>query len=356
MSERDVSPSQLPFKITPRRVVLAIVVVLLIIIAATSFFTVNQTEQAVIVRFGRYDRTVGPGLHFKLPFGIETNYNVPTQVIQNMQFGFRENTNADFPEESIMLTGDLNIIDVEWIIQYRIDNPRNWLFNVQRSLPIAARQARMTAQDDQRRKTIRDISQSVINRLVGDRALLDVIGQSRQRIQDEGRQRMNEILKSYGLGIDVTQVRLRDIVPPEGRVQDAFEDVNRAVQDMNRLINEGREQYNKEIPKARGEADRIIQEAEGYAAQRVNEAQGDVARFSAVLQEYEQSENVTRTRLYYESMEEVFKDKQGLQIVDRSLENLLPLMNLSQGGGSLFDSGQNTSQSQQTQQAQGGQQ
>lgn len=355
MSERDVSPSQLPFKITPRRVVTAIVVILLIVIAASSFFTVNQTEEAVVLRFGRYDRTVGPGLHFKLPFGIEKNRNVPTQVIQNMQFGFRENTNADFPEESIMLTGDLNIIDVEWIIQYRIDNPRSWLFNVEQFLPAGAQQARMGRGVDQRRKTIRDISQSVINRLVGDRALLDVIGQARQNIQDQGRQQMNEIFQKYGLGIDVTQVRLRDIVPPAGRVQDAFEDVNRAVQDMNRLINEGREQYNKEIPKARGEADRIIQEAEGYAAQRVNEAQGDAARFNAVLAEYEQSEEVTRTRLYYESMEKVFENKEGLQIIDRSLENLLPLMNLGQGGGNLLGSQQSAQQAQQAQQSQGGQ-
>jgi membrane protease subunit HflK len=337
MSERDVSPPQLPFKLRPRTLIIIVIVIALIVIVMGSFFVVDQTEEAVVLRFGQYNRTVGPGLQFKLPFGIEKNYNVPTQVIQSMQFGFRVErpgvntvfSDVDYPEESIMLTGDLNIIDVEWIIQYRIQNPQEWLFNV-----------------ENREKTIRDISQSVINRLVGDRAILDVIGDARTVIEDTGRQEMQRILDSYGLGVNITQVRLQNIVPPVGRVQDAFEDVNKAIQDMNRLINEGREQFNNEIPRARGEADRIIQEAQGYAARRVNTAEGDVARFNSVLTEYQADPQTTRTRLYFEMMEDVFAEAEDTELIDRNLQNFIPLLNLDrqQGGATPAQQQQGGSQ------------
>ena len=320
MSERDVSSPQLPFKLRPRTLVIIVIVIALIVVVMGSFFVVDQTQEAVVLRFGQYHRTVGPGLQFKVPFGIERNYNVPTQVIQSMQFGFRVDqpgvntirSDVDYPEESIMLTGDLNIIDVEWIIQYRITDPRDWLFNVQNQ-----------------GKTIRDISQSAVNRLVGDRAILDVIGNERPTIELQGRDTMNEILDSYGLGINVTQLRLQNIVPPVGRVQDAFEDVNRSIQDMNRLINEGREAFNNEIPRARGEAERVVQEAQGYAARRVNTAEGDIARFNSVLTEYEADPQTTRTRLYYEMMEDVFADAEDTELIDRNLQNFIPLLNMN---------------------------
>jgi membrane protease subunit HflK len=316
MSERDVTPGGFPLPIKPKHVAPIVIVVLVIAVAFTMFFTVDQTEQAVVLRFGRYHRIVGPGLNFKLPVGIEKNYNVPTQQIQKMEFGFRTqqggiNTSysgGDYPEESIMLTGDLNILDVEWVIQYRIDEPRNWLFNV-----------------ENKHKTIRDISQSVMNRLVGDRAILDVIGSERSNIEDQAQQQMEQIYDSYGLGITVTTVKLRNVVPPKGEVQDAFEDVNKAIQDMNRLINEGKERYNQEIPKARGQAKQAIQEAEGYSARRVNNAQGDVARFLSVLDKYEQSPDVTTTRLYIETFEDVFADGETTDLIDRDLENFIPL-------------------------------
>ena len=322
MSERDVSPPQMPFKLRPRTLIIIVVVIALIVVIMGSFFVVDQTEEAVVLRFGQYNRTVGPGLQFKLPFGIERNYNVPTQIIQSMQFGFRVDrpgvntirSDVDYPEESIMLTGDLNIIDVEWIIQYRITDPQDWLFNVQNQ-----------------EKTIRDISQSSVNRLVGDRAILDVIGNERPTIELQGRDSMNEILDSYGLGINVTQLRLQNIVPPVGRVQDAFEDVNRSIQDMNRLINEGREAFNNEIPRARGEAERVVQEAQGYAARRVNTAEGDIARFNSVLTEYQADPQTTRTRLYFEMMEDVFADTEETELIDRNLQNFIPLLNLERG-------------------------
>ena len=320
--------NQVPFrppqlKIKPRMIFILVLVVFAAAMGVSSLYMVDQTEEAVILRLGKFNRIASPGLHYKMPFRIEQNYNVPTQVIQNMSFGFRTEKSGvetiysrnDFPEESVMLTGDLNIVDVEWIIQYRIVDPVAWLFNV-----------------ENREKTIRDISQSTLNRLVGDRGIFDVIGKGRVDIETRGQEQLNDVLKSYNLGIKVTTIKLRNIVPPIGAVQDSFEDVNKAQQDMNRLINEGKEAYNKEIPKARGEADRIIQEAYGYQAERVNQAKGDVARFNAVYDEYRKSKDITKSRLYIEMIEEVFKSEEKTDLIDKNLDNFLPLKSLQSGG------------------------
>lgn len=341
MSERDVSPPKMPFNLSPRLVIIILAVVIVIVIATGSFFVVDQTEQAVVLRFGKYMKTVGAGLQFKLPFGIDRNYNVPTEQIQREEFGFRSDrpgettlySAADYPRESIMLTGDLNIIDVEWIIQYRIIDPRAWLFNVesvQGGIGLRAMPPVGATSQDRRVKTIRDVTQSVMNALVGDRAIVDVIGAERTNIELQARERMNATFESYELGISVTDVRLRNVVPPVGRVQDAFDDVNRAVQDFNRLINEGREQYNAEIPRADGQAQRMIEEAEGYRVERVNTAIGDVARFDEVLVQYRLDPRTTRTRLYYEMIEDVFAGEEQVQLIDRNLSNFIPLLNLNQ--------------------------
>ena len=305
---------------------LFIFVALVALVLYSGLFVVDQTEEGVVLRFGQYVRTVGPGLHIKMPFGIERSYTVPTQVVQNMAFGFRVEragvntvfSDVDYPEESVMLTGDLNIIDVEWIIQYRISDPRAWLFNV-----------------DNQEKTIRDISQSVVNLLVGDRAIFDVIGSERTNIEEEALVAMNQIFNKYQLGIRVTQTRLQNIVPPVGRVQDAFEDVNKAIQDMNRLINEGRQQYNSEIPRIRGEAQAMINIAEGYRSRRVNRAEGEVDRFNAVVTEYLANPEITRSRLYYEMFEEVFADGQNTELVDKNLENIIPLANINESSARI---------------------
>ena len=321
---RNATPQGMPRWLGPTTIILAIIGIAVIIFLSTSFYIVDQTEDAVVTRFGKYLTTNGPGMHYKLPFGIDKQYQVQTKVVQTEQFGFRTikagvNTiysNDKFPDESTMLTGDLNIVDVEWIIQYRIVDPRAWLFNVK-----------------DRTETIRDVSRSIINMLVGDRAILDVIGSQRTTIEVEAIQLMNDTFKQYGLGIEVIAVKLQNIVPPEG-VQAAFEDVNKAIQDMNRLINEGKEAYNKEIPKAQGEADKIIQIAQGYASERVNVARGDVARFNAVYEEYRKAPDITRRRLYYEMVENVFKDETGTTLIDRRFQNFLPLMNLESTGKS----------------------
>ena len=283
----------------------------------SSFYVVDETENAVITRLGRYTQTVGSGLHTKLPFGIDKNYNVPVKVIQTEQFGFKtikSGRNNEYKNnissESTMLTGDLNIVDVEWIIQYRIVDPKQWLFGVY-----------------EKEQTIRDISRSAINTLVGDRAILDIMGSERSTIENLALDMMNENFKQLGLGISVIAVKLQNIVPPSG-VQDAYEDVNKAIQDMNRFINEGKEAYNAEIPRAQGEADRQIQVAEGYAAERVNMAKGDVARFNAVYEEYKRSPKVTKERIYLETMDEIFGSEKKPDLIDSELENLVPVKNL----------------------------
>jgi membrane protease subunit HflK len=242
------------------------------------------------------------------------------KVVQTEQFGFKTIKSGsanqylnNIVKESTMLTGDLNIVDVEWIIQYRITDPRAWLFTVQ-----------------EREQTIRDISRSVINTLVGDRAILDVMGSERSNIENLAVSMMNEQFSQLGMGINVFAVKLQNIVPPQG-VQSAFEDVNKAIQDMNRFINEGKESYNSEIPKAKGEADRKIQVAEGYAAERVNKAKGDVARFNSVYDEYRKAPAVTRERLYLEAMEEIFEIQSAEKkttLVDGNLQNVIPFKNI----------------------------
>ncbi|WP_320121242.1 FtsH protease activity modulator HflK [uncultured Sphaerochaeta sp.] len=316
-------PARKVKNISPKLVIWIIVAVVLIMLVLSSFFVVDQTEQAVVLRLGKYNRTVGPGLQTKIPLGIETSYNVPTQVVQTMTFGYRSNSstsplfgNSDYTTESLMLTGDLNIIDVQWIIQYKIENPVNWMFKV-----------------ESRETTLRDISQSVMNKLVGDLPILSVMTSERTRIEIEAQENMQKIFDAYELGVRVVTVKLQNIVPPVGEVQDAFEDVNKAIQDMNRLINEGKQNYNKVIPSARGEANKLIQQAQGYAAERVNQAEGDVARFNSVREVYEQSQTITRTRLYIETMEAVINPTESgsVTLVDKNLSNFLPVQ-MVEGG------------------------
>jgi membrane protease subunit HflK len=305
-------------------VTLIIAGILAVAFLGTSVYIVDQTEESVITRFGKFHDIKGAGLHFRLPFGIDKQYLVNVTAVQTEQFGFRtltsglSSTYAGITNESTMLTGDLNIIEVEWIIQYRVADPKAWVFNVM-----------------ERTETIRDVSRSVINMLVGDRAIMDIMGSQRSAIENEAAVFMNETFRGYGLGIDVIAVKLQNIDPPAG-VQEAFDDVNKAEQDQNRLINEGQQAYNAEIPRAKGEADRLVQVAQGYAAERVNRARGDVSRFNAVYEEYRRAPEVTRRRLYYEMIEEVFKEDSETVVIDRNFNNFLPLRDLNspraQGG------------------------
>jgi membrane protease subunit HflK len=317
----NVTPFKMPGFLKPATIILVVAGIVAVILAGTSVFIVDQAEEAVVTRFGKYHKTAGPGLQFKMPFGIDRHYLVNVKNVLTKQFGFRtlqsgiSSTYANQTDESTMLTGDLNIIDVEWIIQYRITDPVAWTFNVMET-----------------ERTIRDVSRSVINMLVGDRTIMDIMGPERSAIESEGTIIMNDTFHRLKLGINVIAVKLQNVDPPAG-VQEAFDDVNKAEQDMNRLINEGQQAYNAEIPRARGERERIVQEAQGYAAERVNRANGDIARFNAVYEEYRRAPEVTRQRLYYEMIEEVFSGDEETIIIDRNFDNFLPLRNLGPATG-----------------------
>ena len=315
------------FRFTPKFLIIGILLIVVILTLSTGFFVVDQTEQAVILRFGKYLKTVGPGLQFKIPFGVDKSYSVETQTVQTMSFGYRATTAGNtsgsstkynyskYMVESTMLTGDLNIVDIQWIVQYRIDDPYKWLFKLNNPS-----------------QTISDLSRSVMNQLVGDLPILSIMTSERTSMEVEAQDKLQAALDSYDMGVKIVTVKLQDIVPPAGDVQDAFEDVNKAIQDMNKYINEGKENYNRIIPAAEGEASKVIQEAQGYASERVNTATGDVARFRSVLEEYEKSPDITARRLYIETMEDVLAAGGNLTVIDRNLENFLPLMNLTKEG------------------------
>lgn len=295
--------------------------VVLTILAFFSVTIVSTTDNGVVTQLGKYNRTLQPGLQFIIPF-IEKVYHIPVTTIQKEEFGFRTTMAADRSQyrnniatEASMLTGDLNIINVEWTLQYRIVDPKAWLFNVEKG---------------ERINTVRDVSTAVINSLIGDRAILDIMGKERDSIQFLAKEMMNEKYKQLGLGISVSSVQLQNVVPPAD-VQQAFEDVNIAIQDMNRLINEGKEAYNKEIPKAKGDADRLVQQAKGYAAERVNKAEGDIARFNAVYSEYSKAPDITKRRLYLETLDKVFANTDKVTFIDKNIKNFLPLKDLAGG-------------------------
>jgi membrane protease subunit HflK len=292
------------------------IVVLVLILAGTSVFMVDQTERGVVTTFGRFTRIAEPGLHTKWPFGIQRVINVATEVVNEEQFGFRTEKSdvVSRYDESVrpiaMLTGDLNVVQLEWIVQYKIVDPQAWLFNVQ-----------------DRHKLIRDVSQSVVNQLVGDASFADITTSARVRIEGEALELMNASYKSFGMGINVIAVKFQNVEMPEA-IKEAFSDVSNAKTDLIRLINEGKEAYNAVIPKAQGEAAMILRQAEGYAAERVNKAQGEVARFLSVYEEYRKAPQSTRERLYYEMVEEVFAGERGTVLIDKGLDSFLGLKNL----------------------------
>lgn len=288
----------------------------------SSFYTVDADEVGVIQRFGRYTTTTQPGLHFKIPFGIETVKKVKVQRVFKEEFGFRtlkagiRTTYAerDYSDESLMLTGDLNTAVVEWVVQYRVKDPAKYLFKVRNI-----------------RKTIRDVSEACMRLVVGDHSVDEVIITQRQDISVLVKDLIQKKLDEYETGIDIVTVNLQDVNPPEP-VQPAFNEVNEAKQEKERIINEAWEAYNKAIPQAKGRAEQTIREAEGYAVDRINRAEGDANRFLALWREYNRAKDVTRRRLYLETMLEVLPSVQQIYIVDENLQGLVPLLQLNSEG------------------------
>ena len=308
---------------SPRGVVVLAVIGLVALGAWTSYYTVPSDSVAVVQRFGKYLKDVPPGLHFKLPLGIDMATIVPVKRQLKQEFGFTTpgatdpyQTSNDGKRETEMVTGDLNAALVEWVVQYRISDPSKFLFEVREPT-----------------QTLRYVSESVMREVVGDRTVDEVITIGRQEIELEALAKMQELSTKYAMGLSIDQVQLKNINPP-APVQASFNEVNQAQQEKEKLINEARRDYNKVIPLAEGEKDQRIREADGYRLKRINEAEGDVARFSALMAEYSKAPEVTRRRIYIETMQDVLPAIRSKIVVDEQTRGILPLLNLDapQGG------------------------
>ena len=304
--------------ITPKRIILVIVILLAVAMALTSMYTVEADEVAVVLRFGKYIDTTPPGLRFKLPLGIDQVIGVPIQRVFKEEFGFRtlragvrtQYDPRDYSDESLLLTGDLNIADVEWVVQYQISEPRKFLFDIRDVT-----------------RSLRDLSEAVMRTVVGDRTVTEVLTVGRIEIAAEVKQRLQELLDLYNTGLLLVNVTLQDVNPPE-TVKPSFNAVNEAKQEKEKLINEARTDYNESVPKAKGVARQQILEAEGYALKRVNEARGDADRFNAIRQEYQNAKAVTRRRLYLETMNAVLPKVKEIYVIDSESSAPLPILQL----------------------------
>ena len=297
------------------------VLLLLILVALlTSMYTVGPEEIGVVLRFGHYVRSTEPGLHFKFPFGVENVTKVPVQRQLKQEFGFRtrsagvrsDYTKRGYEGEANMLTGDLNAADVEWVVQYRVVDAEKFLFRVRNVQP-----------------TFRDMSEAVMRGVVGDRTVNEVLTVGRQEVADQVEQGLQLLCEQYETGIKVEQVVLQDVNPPDA-VKPSFNEVNEAQQEKEKLINQAQAEYNRVIPRAYGEAQKTIQQAEGYLLDRVNRARGDSARFSALYQSYRLAPEVTRKRIYLETMNKVLPKVSRKIVIDDDIRGLLPLLNLGE--------------------------
>jgi membrane protease subunit HflK len=286
----------------------------------TSYYTIEPEEVGVVLRFGEHVRTTNPGLHLRLPFAVERVYKVPVQRQLKEEFGFRTVRAAERSEftrdarsraEALMLTGDLNIADVEWIVQYKVVDPVAYLFKVRNAT-----------------ETFRDIGEAVMRTVIGDRSVDEALTAGRQEAEDETVVRLQELCRQYELGIDVQLVALQDVNPPDP-VKPSFNEVNQAEQERETLINQAQAELNREIPRAEGEAKATIEQANGYAIDRTNRARGEAERFIALHSEYRKAPDVTRRRMYLETMAEVLPQVGRTVIVDEAVKGILPLLDLN---------------------------
>jgi membrane protease subunit HflK len=311
-----------PPKINPKIIVMVVAAILLVSFTMSSWFTIDPEEVGVVLRFGKYHRIANPGLNFKMPLGLENVYKVPVERQLKLEFGFRtkspgtrtQYTPVKYQEESLMLTGDLNAAEVEWIVQFRINDPYKFLFRVRNA-----------------EQTFRDMNEAVMRRVVGDRTVDETLTIGRQEISITAALKLQELCDQYEIGIKVVQVVLQDVNPPEA-VKPAFNEVNEAQQEREKLINQAWSEYNKIIPKARGEAERTIEEAKGYALQRVNNARGEASKFDSVFQEYLKARDVTRQRIYLETMNDILPRVGRKLITDEEATGILPLFQFDRGG------------------------
>ena len=297
-------------------------IIILLILIASGLYSVGADEVGVIQRFGKFIRSTEPGLHLKIPMGVESVTKVKVKKVFKQEFGFRtlkadvrtQYSSRRYLEESLMLTGDLNVAEVEWIVQYKVKDPYNFLFKIR---------------DPE--ETLRAMSEAVVRQVVGDREVTDVLTIGRIAIAKEVEIGLQKLLDGFEAGIQIVTVKLQDVNPPEPG-KPAVNEVNRSKQDKEKMINEAWEDYNKRIPKAKGEAEQMIAEAEGYAMQRVNRSEGDVALFNQVYREYRNAPDVTRRRLYLETMNEVLPRIKELIIIDEKQKAILPHLDVGKSG------------------------
>ena len=295
-----------------------ILILTALILGYSAFFIVEPEEVGVVLTFGKFSRQVEPGLQFKLPYPIQRVIKVPVQRQLKEEFGFRTEqagtrttySEASFEDESMMLTGDLNVAEVQWITQYRVHDSYKFLFKVERVTD-----------------TFRDINEAVMRDVVGDRSVTEVLTVGRQEIASEVEAKLQALCDQYDTGIKIEQIVLQDVTPPDA-VKPSFNEVNEAQQERERLINEARAEFNKVVPRAAGEAQRVIQEAEGYATDRVNRAEGDAALFRELLAAYRRSPEVTRRRIYLETMQQLMPQVKRKIVLDDDLKGLVPLFSL----------------------------
>ena len=318
MTNRFKEKMQLDPKKSSKPIILVVAVLIIIVGVYSSMYEVNTEETGVVLRFGKFASYSNPGLHFKLPFGVDQVYLVPTGRVLKEEFGFRSVEPGVRPtlsqraleEESLALTGDLNVSDVKWIVQYQIRDPYKYVFKIQD--PIG---------------TVRDLSEAMVRRAVGNATVTEVLTTERVSLAAEVERSLQETLDYYDVGIRVVTVRFQDVTPPDP-VKGAFNDVNEAEQQKESLILQARAQYNQEVPRARGEARRALQEAEGYAVERINRARGETNRFTALLSEYQRAPEVTRQRIFIETMESVLPQMDEIYIMDDINGGALPLLPL----------------------------
>jgi len=291
--------------------------------ALTSFYSVDQGEVGVIRRFGKYSKTTPPGLHWKLPFNIDKLDKVKVERVYKEEFGFRTlqagiNTRyspKSYDEEALILTGDLNVLDISWIVHFKIRDPVELLFNVRSPL-----------------ETVRDLSESAMRQVIGDYSVNAAITLRKNEINLAVRELLQNSLDVYKSGIQIDKVELQEVLPPPV-VKASFNEVNEAEQEREKVINQAWEAYNKVIPRARGQSEKTVSEAEGYALARVNRAKGDAAKFVETWNAYKNDKEVTRRRLYLETIEEVIPEAGRIYVFEPSAANsILPLLNLSEGG------------------------
>lgn len=306
-------------RINPKAILMGLVALILAIGAFTCFYQVSAESVGVVQRFGRFSVIAPPGLRFKLPFGIDRVTIVPVARQLKLEFGYGTAGATSYYQqarevdaERDMVTGDLNAASVEWVVQYSISEPRNFLFELR---------------DPE--ETLRDLSEAIMREVVGDRTVDEVLTTGREEIAVQTLAKLQALVEKLDMGLTVELVQLGNVYPPRP-VQHSFDEVNAAQQQRETAINVALGEYNKVIPKARGEADQKISEAQGYALKRVNEAEGDVARFKVLLEQYEKAPEVTRQRIYLETMGEILPQMGAKIILDDQAKQFLPLMHLQQ--------------------------